>query len=416
VRARACFGKAANPRRETPRRSAGALAGGPSPGTAYAVPAFASMAVSIRGFRRHRRQPRPDPGRSRAPPPSPSPARRPARGRAGRPRADAPGRRPRGARRRFSPRARAAFRWRLADGSETFSPGLLAICARGPPRFADLLEQLAPEDTRPSPPRSGRCAPAAPPSALTLDRKGGGPVDAIGRRILRCRRAGGRRRRLDRRCGRRARPSPRRHLAPSRCGCAPRSTRCRCRSGARRRRSGARRLQRRLSPPVDARRRSSSPRARDRRRGAAGARPRPRERARATQVAQSESQHIVVNGSRRLVEFTEAPLPGDGGLIGYARDSPTSRMSRPSSRAISPPMPSAGETSPPRSPSTARQRAQILQHRLQHAWRLERSGWPPSPLSARSSAPARAAAHPRIRRFRAFKSSSSPVHLAHRAG
>src|SRR6185437_11044138 len=43
------------------------------------------------------------------------------------------------------------------------------------------------------------------------------------------------------------------------------------------------------------------------------------ERARATAIAQSESQHIVINGSRRLVEFTEAPLAA-GGIVGYARD------------------------------------------------------------------------------------------------
>lgn len=48
------------------------------------------------------------------------------------------------------------------------------------------------------------------------------------------------------------------------------------------------------------------------------------ERAAATAIAQSESHHIVINGSRRLVEFTEAPLPAEQGgvpeIIGYARD------------------------------------------------------------------------------------------------
>ncbi|MBV8651370.1 MAG: PAS-domain containing protein [Alphaproteobacteria bacterium] len=45
------------------------------------------------------------------------------------------------------------------------------------------------------------------------------------------------------------------------------------------------------------------------------------ERAHATAVAQSESHHIVINGSRRLMEFTEAPLGDDSGeVIGYARD------------------------------------------------------------------------------------------------
>ena len=43
-------------------------------------------------------------------------------------------------------------------------------------------------------------------------------------------------------------------------------------------------------------------------------------RARSSGVAQSESHHIVVGGSRRLVEFTEAPLDGGGELLGYAQD------------------------------------------------------------------------------------------------
>ena len=42
-------------------------------------------------------------------------------------------------------------------------------------------------------------------------------------------------------------------------------------------------------------------------------------RARGTGVAQSESRHLVIGGSRRLLEFTEAPLPS-GDLVGYARD------------------------------------------------------------------------------------------------
>jgi signal transduction histidine kinase len=43
-------------------------------------------------------------------------------------------------------------------------------------------------------------------------------------------------------------------------------------------------------------------------------------RARSTAVPQSESHHIVVAGSRRLMEFTEAPLGAGGELVGYARD------------------------------------------------------------------------------------------------
>ena len=43
-------------------------------------------------------------------------------------------------------------------------------------------------------------------------------------------------------------------------------------------------------------------------------------RARGTMMPQSESHHIVVAGSRRLMEFTEAPLDGSGGLVGFAQD------------------------------------------------------------------------------------------------
>ena len=44
------------------------------------------------------------------------------------------------------------------------------------------------------------------------------------------------------------------------------------------------------------------------------------ERARQTQVAQSESHHIVVVGQRRLMEFTEQPLDGGQEVLGFARD------------------------------------------------------------------------------------------------
>jgi signal transduction histidine kinase len=43
-------------------------------------------------------------------------------------------------------------------------------------------------------------------------------------------------------------------------------------------------------------------------------------RARSSAVAQSESHHIVIAGSRRLMEFTEAPLAGNGDFVGYAQD------------------------------------------------------------------------------------------------
>ncbi len=43
-------------------------------------------------------------------------------------------------------------------------------------------------------------------------------------------------------------------------------------------------------------------------------------RARASGSPQSESRHIVIAGSRRLVEFTEGPLDGTGDIVGYAQD------------------------------------------------------------------------------------------------
>ena len=43
-------------------------------------------------------------------------------------------------------------------------------------------------------------------------------------------------------------------------------------------------------------------------------------RARGTAMSQSESHHIVIAGSRRLMEFTEAPFDPSGDLVGYARD------------------------------------------------------------------------------------------------
>ncbi len=45
------------------------------------------------------------------------------------------------------------------------------------------------------------------------------------------------------------------------------------------------------------------------------------ERAARTSMAQSESHHVVIRGSRHLLEFTEIPLPGeDGGSAGLATD------------------------------------------------------------------------------------------------
>jgi PAS domain-containing protein len=43
-------------------------------------------------------------------------------------------------------------------------------------------------------------------------------------------------------------------------------------------------------------------------------------RTRGTMTPQSESHHIVIAGSRRLMEFTEVPLDGSGELVGFAQD------------------------------------------------------------------------------------------------
>ena len=43
-------------------------------------------------------------------------------------------------------------------------------------------------------------------------------------------------------------------------------------------------------------------------------------RTRGSMTPQSESHHSVVAGSRRLMEFTEAPLDGSGELVGFAQD------------------------------------------------------------------------------------------------
>src|SRR4051794_26349129 len=79
----------------------------------------------------------------------------------------------------------AAFRWRLADGSESFSPGLLeTLHFSGTPRFADLLDQLVAEDTTFLAGATEALRASGTPFALTLGIKGDGAVDAIGRRVL----------------------------------------------------------------------------------------------------------------------------------------------------------------------------------------------------------------------------------------
>lgn len=217
----------------------------------------------------------------------------------------------------------ANFRWHIPDGFESFSPGLVThLRFSGPPRFADLLDQLAPEDTTFLAGATEALRANGTPFALTLGLKSGGAVDAIGRRVIG----------PDGQAvadvvwlgdaGRRAAA-----LADA-AGLAVEQTRLRAALNAlplpiwRRGDdlalidcNGA------YGAAVDATPAVAIAEGREIAAGVLPARGRAlAERARATKIAQSESQHIVINGSRRLVEFTEVPLPGDGGLIGYARD------------------------------------------------------------------------------------------------
>src|SRR5260221_7035254 len=77
----------------------------------------------------------------------------------------------------------ASFRWRVGDGSETYSSGLLTILRfDGAPRFAALLEQLVPEDTGFLAGATEALRKSGTPFALTLGLRDGPVIDAIGRR------------------------------------------------------------------------------------------------------------------------------------------------------------------------------------------------------------------------------------------
>jgi len=336
---------------------------------------------------------------------------------------DAPGRRPRRARGASRRRARgrlplAARRWQ-----RDLSPGLLAnLRFEGPPRFADLARAAGARGHH-VPRRRGRGA-ARPRHAfaLTLDRKGRGAVDAIGRRICD---AGGQAVAdvvwiAD--GGRRAAAlAETASLAAEQVRLRAALTRCRCRSGGA---AATIWCSSTATPPmpaaVDAPPAVVVAEGREIAAGVLPARGRAlAERARATQVAQSESQHIVVNGSRRLVEFTEAPLPGDGGLICYARDfTDLENVQAELARHI------AAHADVLENVATAiaiygpRHAAQILQHRLQHAV-AARGGVAGHRAHSREvpRAPARAAAHPEYADFPCLQEAAARhVHLAHRAG
>src|SRR6185437_3622238 len=78
----------------------------------------------------------------------------------------------------------ASFRWRLADGGESYAPGLLtALRFADTPRFAALIELLAPEDTQFLVAATVALRADGTPFALTLGLRAGGAVDAIGRRV-----------------------------------------------------------------------------------------------------------------------------------------------------------------------------------------------------------------------------------------
>jgi signal transduction histidine kinase len=217
----------------------------------------------------------------------------------------------------------AAFRWRLADGSEAFSPGLVeTLRFAGKPVFTELLDQLAPEDTTFLAGATEALRASGTPFALTLGLKGDGAVDAIGRRVL----GAGGKPIADvvwlGDAGRRAAA-----LADA-AGLAVEQARLRAALNALPlpiwRRSADLTLadcNAAYAAAIDASPAAVIAEGRELAAGVLPARGRAlAERARATKIAQSESQHIVINGSRRLVEFTEVPLPGNGGLLGYARD------------------------------------------------------------------------------------------------
>jgi signal transduction histidine kinase len=217
----------------------------------------------------------------------------------------------------------ASFRWRVGDGSETYSSGLLTILRfDGAPRFAALLEQLVPEDTGFLAGATEALRKSGTPFALTLGLRDGPVIDAIGRRtrnaagepvtdVVWIGDAGRRAQALTDAAGLAeecaslraaldALPLPiwRRaaDLALIDCNAA-------------------------YAAAVDATPGAAIAEAREIGGGVLSAGGRAlAERARATAVAQSESHHIVINGSRRLVEFTEMPLAGGSGIVGYARD------------------------------------------------------------------------------------------------
>jgi signal transduction histidine kinase len=218
----------------------------------------------------------------------------------------------------------ASFRWRLADGRESYAPGLLAALRfADTPRFAALIELLAPEDTQFLVAATVALRADGTPFALTLGLRAGGAVDAIGRRV---RDAGGHAV-VDvvwiADAGRRAAAlaDAADHAAES---ALLRATLDALPLPVWRRGAGDLALvdcNAAYAAAVDAPPSTALAEGREIAAGVLMARGRAlAERARATAIAQSESQHIVINGSRRLVEFTEAPLAAAGGIVGYARD------------------------------------------------------------------------------------------------
>jgi signal transduction histidine kinase len=219
----------------------------------------------------------------------------------------------------------ALYRWRHGDGGESFRPGpIAALAGSARPSFRELLARFGAADAEALEAAVNQLRIAGTPfvlSATLLD--GGLLLDVVGRRL--------------------AAPdgTPVADLAwfMDAAGRAAATTECDSLRGERdrlremldalplpvwRRRGSDLALadcNRAYAAAVDATTRKALAEGRELATGAVGEGGRAlATRARATAIAQSESHHVVVNGSRRLVEMTEAPLGRTGDLVGYARD------------------------------------------------------------------------------------------------
>jgi signal transduction histidine kinase len=218
----------------------------------------------------------------------------------------------------------ALFRWDCRDGSETFTAGPLSVLgAAGPLRFGDLLARIAAKDRPTLEAAVARLRADGTTFQLSLALADGGPsLDATGRRASRSdgtalsdllwladgsrgAEAVAARHRIEHECQRLRALLDALPLPVWRRGPDLKLLDCNRAYGAAVDTTGTKALaeQREIAAGVVGEN------------GRALA-----SRARGTLVSQSESHHIVIGGSRRLMEFTEAPLDDTDDLVGYARD------------------------------------------------------------------------------------------------